>query len=214
MAEFSLNAEVRNKTGKGDAKKLRANGRIPAVIYGKKITPVHVSLVKSEFDKIANRANRNSIYEINLNGSEAREVIVRDYQKDTLTHFYTHVDFQAIDKNEPIQVEVDLDFTGTPIGKKTGGIFTTLCKQVRVEALPEKIPQVIELDITNLDSGDSLHVSDIPSAEYKVITNPRVALCQISKIKEEVEEAAEEEATGEEATAEAAPAAAEPKEEK
>lgn len=200
MAEFIINAEVRNKIGKGDAKKLRAKHQIPAVIYGKDFTPVHIALSRPEFEKVYRKANRNSIIQLKLGGSESREVIVRDYQKNAINHFYTHIDFQAIQKDVPIRVDVDLEFTGTPIGKKAGGIFTTLCKQVRIECLPSKIPEVIKLDITDVDAGDSLHVSDIQAGDFKVITSSKVALCQVSKVKEDAEEAGA-------ATAEAAPAA-------
>lgn len=190
MAEFILNAEVRNKIGKGDAKKLRAKGLIPAVIYGKDFTPVHIALPSTDFEKVTRKANRNSIIELKLGKAESREVIVRDQQKHAINHRFTHIDFQAIQHNVPIRVDVDLEFTGTPIGKKAGGVFTTLCKQVKVECLPERIPQVITLDITDLDAGESLHVSDIKAGDFKVITSQKVALCQISQVKEEAEEGA------------------------
>jgi large subunit ribosomal protein L25 len=204
MAEFTLNAEVRNKVGKSDAKKLRAQGKIPAVIYGKDITPVHVALDNNEFTKTSRRANRNAVFDLKLDGKDSREVIVRDYQKHAISHLFTHVDFQAVDNDKPIRVDVDIEFTGAPIGKKQGGIFTTLCKQIKVEALPKEIPEIIKLDITNLDAGDSLHVSDLEAHSFKVLTSPKVALCQVSKIKEEAEET---EATEEAETAAAAPAA-------
>jgi large subunit ribosomal protein L25 len=205
MAEFILNAEVRKKVGKSDAKKLRAAKKIPAVIYGKDISPTHIALSSVEFEKASRNANRNAIIEIKLDNSESKEVIVRDYQKHSITHMFTHVDFQAIHHEIPIRVDVDLEFTGSPIGKKQGGIFTTLCKQVRVESLPDKIPQVIKLDVTDIDAGDSLHVSDVKTGDFKILTSPKVALCQVSKVKEETETATAEDE--EAATAEAAPAA-------
>lgn len=194
MAEFILNAEVRNKVGKGDAKKLRAKNQIPAVIYGKDFTPVHIALSRPEFERIHRKANRNSIIQLKLGGSDAREVIIRDYQKHAINHLFTHIDFQAIQKGMPIRVDVDLEFTGTPVGKKVGGIFTTLCKQVKIECLPDKIPEVITLDVTNVESGESMHVSDIQAGDFKVITSSKVALCQVSKVKEEAEEGAAAEA--------------------
>ncbi|MEW6711380.1 MAG: 50S ribosomal protein L25 [Candidatus Riflebacteria bacterium] len=204
MAEFIVNAEVRNKIGKGDSKKLRAKNQIPGVIYGKDFTPVHIALSRTEFEKVYSKCNRNSIIQLKLGGAESREVIVRDKQKDAISHAYTHIDFQAIQKNVPIRVEVDLEFTGTPIGRKSGGVFTTMCKQVRIECLPDKIPQVIQLDITDLDAGQSLHVSDIKAGNFKVVTNQKIALCQISQVKDEAEEGAPAAA----AAGAAAPAAA------
>ncbi|GAB4276241.1 MAG: hypothetical protein Kow0029_18100 [Candidatus Rifleibacteriota bacterium] len=205
MAGFELNAEVRNKVGKGDSRRLRAQGKIPAVIYGKDFTPVHIAISRAEFEKVTRKASRNSIIEIKL-GDESREVIIREAQKHAIQHLYTHVDFQAIQKDTPIRVDVDLQFEGTPVGKKLGGIFTTLVKQVRIECLPDKIPEVIKLDISSLDSGESLHVSDIVAGDFKVITSPKIALCQVSKVKDESEESAAEGEAAAPATA-AAPAA-------
>lgn len=199
MAEYTINAEVRNKTGKGDSKRLKAAAKIPAVIYGKDFTPLHVAISRIEFEKTLKKANRNAIIEVKLDSSEGREVIVRDYQKHSISHLYTHVDFQAIKHDRPVKVDVELEFTGTAIGKKTGGIFTTLTRMLKVECLPAKIPAVIKLDVTNVDQGESLHASDITAGDFKVLTNPKVALCQVSKVKEEEEVAVD---------AAAAPAAA------
>lgn len=109
--------------------------------------------------------------------------------------------------NQPIRVDVDLSFVGNPVGKKVGGIFTVLSKQVKVECLPGKIPDVIELNIDELDAGDSLHVSDIKAGDFKIITSSKIALCQVSQIKEEAEAAAPGAPA---AAAAAAPAAAAP----
>lgn len=206
MAELVLDAEVRTKTGKGDAKKLRFAKRIPAVVYGKDIATVHCSLDKTQVDMIIRRANRNALYNLKLNNGESRSVIVRDYQKHPLTHNYDHIDFQAVHMDRPILIDVELNFVGTPIGKKTGGIFTALCKQVKVECLPGNIPERIDLKVDDLESGESLHVSDIKAEGLTIVTNPKIALCQVSKAKEEAEVAA----TGE-AEAEAPAAAAEGK---
>lgn len=200
MAEFVLEAEVRNRTGKGDAKKLRAAGRVPSVIYGKDVVPVHCSLHENTLSKTLKKANRNCIFELKLSNGESRSVIVRDYQKHPLLHTYDHVDFQALDMNSPVKVDVGIDFVGSPVGKKMGGIFNTLCRQVRIECLPGKIPASIELDITDLDAGQSYHVSDIPAGDYTVVTNQGVALCQVSKVKEDETEEGGEAAA--EATAE------------
>jgi large subunit ribosomal protein L25 len=200
MADYTLSAEVRTKLGKGDSKKLRAAGRVPAVIYGKDVNPTHVSLERRLMEKTFRKANRNAIFEIELSNNEKKEVIVRDFQKHAISHLYTHVDFQAITMDQPVKVDVELKFVGTPVGKKLGGIFTSLCKKIRVEALPNKIPEIIELNIDDLEAGTSLHVSDIKVGDYSIVTSPKIALCQVSKVKEE------EEATAEEGEA-AAPAA-------
>jgi large subunit ribosomal protein L25 len=142
---------------------------------------------------------------INLKfGSEEKTVIVRDSQKHPLSHEYEHVDFQAVSMDQPIKVDVELSYVGTPIGKKSGGIFTSILNQVKIECLPNKIPDVIKLNIDSLDAGDSLHVSDIKAEGFTVITNPKIALCRVSEVKEEAADEADP------AVAAAAPAAAAP----
>jgi large subunit ribosomal protein L25 len=204
MAELVFNAEVRNKVGKETSKKLRAKKLVPAVVYGKDMTPVHCSLAKAEVEKLR-KANRNTLIELNLAG-EKHTVLVREAQKHPITSEYEHVDFQAVHMDKPVKVNVDLEYVGSPVGKKQGGIFTVLVKSVKIECLPEKIPQVITLNIDALDAGDSLHVSDIKADNFKIITNPKIAICQVSQVKDEEEAAA----TTTAATPAAAPAAAAP----
>jgi len=206
MAELILNAEVRNKVGKEDAKKLRAKELIPTVVYGKDVSPLHCAISKTQIDKLLRKVNRNALITLKLSNNESKIVIVRDHQKHPISHEYVHLDLQAVDMKHPIRVDVDLEFIGTPIGKKTGGVFTSMCKQVKIECLPSKIPDVIQLNIDNLDAGQSLHVSDIKTGDFKIVTSPKIALCQISQIKDETTEGTAATATTE--TAAAAPAAA------
>jgi large subunit ribosomal protein L25 len=206
MAELILNAEVRNTVGKENAKKLRANKLIPTVVYGKDVTPVHCAIPQIQLDRLVRKANRNTLITLKLSNSETKTVIVRDFQKHPISHEYVHMDLQAVRMDQPIRVDVDLDFVGSPVGKKVGGIFTAMCKQVKIECLPAKIPEVIKLNIDDLDAGDSLHVSDIKAGDFKIITSPKIALCQVSQIKDEAETAAPGAAAP--AAAAAAPAAA------
>ena len=92
--------------------------------------------------------------------------------------------------DKPIKVDVELQFVGNPIGKKDGGIFTTLVRQVRVECLPNKIPEVITMNVDNLRAGESLHVSDIKTDGFKMVTSSKIALCQVSQVKEDTDVAA------------------------
>ncbi len=208
MAELILNAEVRNKVGKEDAKKLRAKELIPTVVYGKDVSPLHCAISKTQIDKLLRKVNRNALITLKLSNNESKTVIVRDHQKHPISHEYVHLDLQAVDMKHPIRVDVDLEFVGTPIGKKSGGVFTSMCKQVKVECLPSKIPDVIQLNIDNLDAGQSLHVSDIKAGDFKIVTSSKIALCQISQIKDETTEGAAATATTETAAAPAAAAAA------
>jgi large subunit ribosomal protein L25 len=203
MAELVFNAEVRNKIGKEDAKKLRFRSLVPAVVYGKDVQPVHCAVSKIELMKLR-KANRNALITLKL-GSEDRTVIVRDVQKHPTTHEYQHLDFQAVSMEHPIKVDVDLKYVGTPIGRKSGGIFTSLLDEIKIECLPNLIPEVIKLNIDDLEAGETLHVSDIKAEGYTIITNAKIALCQVSKVK-----ASEEDEAAEAGAAPAGKAAAKP----
>ena len=210
MAELTFNAEVRNKVGKETSKKLRAQKLVPAVVYGKDINPIHCSVAKAEVEKLR-KVNRNALIDLNLAG-EKHTVLVREAQKHPISSEYEHVDFQAVQMDKPVKVNVDLEYVGSPVGKKQGGIFTVLVKSVKIECLPGKIPQVITMNIDALDAGDSLHVSDIKADNFKIITNPKIAICQVSQVKDEEEDAAAAAATtAAPAAAAAAPAAEEKK---
>lgn len=188
MAEFTLNAEVRTRTGKGDSRRLRVAGRIPAVVYGKNVEPIHCSVNLIDFAKAIRTSSKNSIIHLAFaSGNVPKQtVILRDHQKHPLTHTYSHVDFQAVEMSTPIQVDVEINFIGTPIGKKTGAILTVQTRTLRIECLPGKIPPTIDVDVTSMDTGASMHVADLPTSEFKVLTNPKINLCQMSVVKEEV----------------------------
>lgn len=186
MAEFVLNAEVRRKTGKEDTRKIRAAGGVPAVIYGKGIEPIHCSFNLRDLEKTLAKANRNAIIKISFGGKiEDREVILRDSQLSPIGRRYDHIDFQSIDLTHPIQVEVPLKLEGEPAGRKIGGILTQQNKTVRIETLPAKIPPFVSVDVTKLNCGESIHIADIPKGEYKIVSNPKLTICQMSLAKEE-----------------------------
>ncbi|MBF0498854.1 MAG: 50S ribosomal protein L25 [Candidatus Riflebacteria bacterium] len=186
MAEFALNAEVRTKTGQGESRRLRKSGIVPAVIYGKGVDPISCMLKRRDVEAMLGKVNPNAIIKIDFAGKEkTRDVIVREIEKEPLSAHLNHIDFQAIDPKVPIQVAVDLKFVGEPIGRKSGAIFTAQVRRVRIECLPSKIPTNIEVDVTELDVGHSLHVADIKKADYKMIASPKITLCQMSIVKEE-----------------------------
>jgi len=189
MAGLTLNAEVRTKTGQGPSRRDRVSGQVPAVVYGRGVEqPVHCTLNRREFEAIIAKAQRNTIYKLAFAGkAQEREVIVREIQRHPITRLFSHVDFQAIDMTHPIKIDVDLKFVGDPVGKKSGAIFTTQLKTVRIECLPTKIPTELTLDISPLDVGDSFHVVDLPKGDYKILTSPKFTVCQMSIVKEEVE---------------------------
>lgn len=203
MSVIQLKGSRRESVGKGGARKARAAGLIPGVIYGHGETPVPVAVDAREFE-IALRGHKGGNAIVNLAVSGAHEVtaLVRDVQYDPLSRAIVHLDFQHISLTETIEVEVPVRFVGLPIGVKDGGgILEHLTRTIEVRCLPTAIPPGVDLDVTGMNVGDSLHVRDIVATGFTIITEPDVTIAAV--VAPAVEEVAP-------VAAEVAPATAEP----
>ena len=162
MAVIPLGGTRREKLGKGGARKARAAGHIPGVLYGHGQEPVPVSVQAREFD-LALRSHKggNPIVNLSVGGGEYT-ALIRAVQYDPLTHDVLHLDFQHISLTETIEVQVAVHLTGLPVGVKDGGgILETILREIDVRCLPTAIPPVIEVDVSHLNIGDSVHVREI-----------------------------------------------------
>jgi large subunit ribosomal protein L25 len=182
MAVIQLKGSSREQIGKGAARKARAAGRIPAVIYGHGETPRAIAVDFREFE-VALRDHRgaNAIVNLSLGSGGDVTALVRDVQYDPLSRAIIHLDFQHISLTEQIEVDVPVHFVGTPIGvKDNGGILEHLLRMLKVKCLPTAIPAGIDVDVTALDIGQNLHVSDlVPNPGYEVITDADVAVAAV-----------------------------------
>jgi large subunit ribosomal protein L25 len=181
MAVIQLKGARREGIGKSAVRKARAAGQIPAVIYGHGETPQPISVEFREFE-LALRGHKgsNAIVNLNVAGGEVT-ALVRDVQYDPLSRAIIHLDFQHISLTEQIEVEVPVHFVGTPIGVKDGGgILEHLVRTLKVKVLPTAIPAGIDVDVTALNIGQNLHVSDLaPAVGYEVITDAHVAVAAV-----------------------------------
>lgn len=173
MSKQVLNVELREKTGKGICRRLRVAGRVPAVIYGKGIEPVAVSLSEKELtEAISGVGGRNHILTVNcageLNGSN---VIVADLLVDSLKGNPRHVDLHKVNLADKVKVHVQLRLTGSSAGVKAGGFLDFALHEVEVECLPVHIPESIKVDVTELLVGQTLHVSDVVAPVGTAILN-------------------------------------------
>src|SRR5262245_39296975 len=181
MAVIPLSGQRRDRLGKGGARKSRAPGRIPAVLYGHGEQPIPVSVGARDFD-LALRGHKggNPIVNLAVAGGEYT-AIIRDVQYDPLTHAILHLDFQHISLTEAIEVNVNVHLVGLPIGVKDGGgILEQIVREVEVRALPTAIPPSIDIDVSALNIGDSFHVRDMTGPEGVVLlTDPDTTLATV-----------------------------------
>jgi large subunit ribosomal protein L25 len=181
MAVIQLKGARRENVGKGWARKARAAGQIPAVIYGHGETPRPIAVDFREFE-VALRGHKgsNAIVNLSVGGGEVT-ALVRDVQYDPLSRAIIHLDFQHISLTEQIIVEVPVHFVGLPLGvKDSGGILEHLVRTLQVRCLPTEIPPGIDVDVTALNIGENLHVSDLaPGTGYEIITEADVAVAAV-----------------------------------
>lgn len=204
MDIVNLNAEKRSLTGKGAARALRREGRIPAVLYGSDIDTEPLSVSIQELERMFNSPafSRGLINLAVKNGKTgSRTVMIKEFQRDPVKNHYLHIDFYEIKMDRKIATMVPVVTTGTSKGVEEGGILQTIRRELEVYCLPANIPEQIEIDISELDVGDSVHVSEIPLAEgveipyeadFTILTvvSPKMEAPE----EEEAEEAEEEEA--------------------
>jgi large subunit ribosomal protein L25 len=208
--ERKLKAERRDHTGKEAAHKVRADGRVPAVVYGRGMEPMHVSIdAKELFHLLHTDAGMNVLVDLRVDGDHFL-ALPREVQRDYIRGRFIHVDFLRIARDEKITVEVPVQLVGESHGVKEGGVVEHHLWTVQVECLPLDVPTSVDADITPLGIGESLKVSDLPTPDKAVIlTSPdevivSVVTPQILRVEEEeAEEVAAEGAEEGEAEGEA-----------
>jgi large subunit ribosomal protein L25 len=185
MAELTIKAFKRDIIGNNSSYKLKQQGRIPGVLYGPDYETVNVSLDGKKILSIINKPKlRNAIFSVELeNEDKPVRVLLKEIQTDPVKNRLLHVDLYAISADKEMTLVVPVKLTGHPIGLDKGGLLEQQMREVEIKCLPDKIPEFIEADVSNLDMGFNLHLSDIefpegvvPVTELKrtvaVITEP------------------------------------------
>lgn len=193
MEQKTLNASLREKVGGGPSNALRLQGRIPAVFYGKNQTPIHLSVDASELEKaVSTDLGLNTILNLKVKDGGAFSVIIKDYQADPVDRHFLHADFISIDLSKKIRISVPIKLGGRPEGIKEGGILEQVTREIMVECLPMSIPKNLEVDVTPLKIGQSIHMNDITLPEGVELcekTNLTIASVVAQKEEEPVAEA-------------------------
>lgn len=196
MNTLKLAIKERQATGR-QVSQVRAEDRVPGVIYGHGMENRNISVDYNSFAKVHTYGGESTLVELETEGSESVKVLVKDTQRDPITDRYTHVDFYQVDLKKKVTAEIALVFEGESAAVKSlGGFLMTPKDAVDVEALPESLPHDIKVDISKLETfDDAILAKDLPMPEgVELITNENATIAFIQRPKTEEELAAEEEA--------------------
>lgn len=181
MASAQLKAELRSESGKGAARKLRAAGRVPAILYGRGEETRSLTLDGHELSRILASVHvENTIIDLDIEGQGTVPTLVREVQSHAWRGDVLHVDFYQIQAGQKVDVGVPLRFVGVAPGVKAGGMLQHILSEVQVRCLPDRIPQSFEVDISGLEVGDSVHVSAIALPEgVDLLDDPERTICSV-----------------------------------
>ncbi|MFC2948828.1 50S ribosomal protein L25/general stress protein Ctc [Virgibacillus sediminis] len=193
----TLKATKRENLTKSATKQIRENGGVPAVLYGKDKESTSISVDSIDLVKTVREEGRNAVISLDVQGGDSVDVMLHDYQMDPLKDELVHVDFYAVNMSQEMDVSVPLRLEGEAIGSKDGGVLQQPLYELQVRAKPGSIPEEIVVDVTSLEVGDSLAVSDLPAANsYEITEDPDTTIVTITAPDsvEDVEEAPDEDA--------------------
>lgn len=213
MEIAKLTAQTREAVGKGQARSLRRDGRIPGILYGSGIDNIKLSVEASELEKMFNSPGYSrGLINLNIQGGKpySKTVMVKELQVDPVKAHYLHLDLHEIRMDRKISTMVTINTVGAPKGVEEGGILQIIRRELEVYCLPANIPEQIDIDVSNMEIGDSIHVSEINvegdveipyEVDFTVVTlvSPKMEIEE--EAGEEEEEAGEEETEGEAAEA-------------
>ena len=160
----AIQPELRRTTAKSELRKLRAAGKIPGVVYGPQIGSIPISIDEKVLHPILTRHAR-SILQMEIPGKGRHAVLLSGVQRDMIVNKPLHVDFQQVSLNEEVRVRVPIEFVGTAVGVKEGGVRTVISDSVEVRCLPERLPSVISADISSLQIGENLTAGSLELPE-------------------------------------------------
>jgi large subunit ribosomal protein L25 len=194
--QAKLTAQKRTEVGRNAIKKIKANGMVPGVIYGSSQKPVNLQVNGRELLNVLSHASgENILVELEIqDGSEKQNALamIQEVQHHPLQREIVHVDFHAVSATETVSAEVPIETVGEAIGVKVhGGLLEHILRYLEVECLPRDLPQLIEVDVTNLDVGQSLHVRELnlPSGVVAITDGEQTVVAVVeSRVEEEVVE--------------------------
>jgi large subunit ribosomal protein L25 len=206
MANIELQVERRQESGKNVARRARASGKVPAVVYGakKETVPIYIE-ARQLTTAFRQGAGDNAIYLLKMAGTEqSRHAMIREINRDPVSRELLHVDFLRVLMDVKVRVSVAVELTGTPKGvKQDGGILDFVSREVEIECLPSDIPSTLPVDVSEVGMSESFRVGQIPAREgIRILDDPDKVIAHVAHPAKEEEVAV--------VAAEAAPTSAEP----
>ena len=186
MDKVVLEAKKRTKIDKASRSALRKEGRVPAIYYSKHHDPLPIDISERSLHPLV-FTSKTHLISLTVDGHEDLDCIIKDVQFDPVTEKIVHIDLLGLKKGEKIQIEVPVQLMGTPIGIKEGGILQHTLHKLEVECLPVDIPEHIEIDVTNLKLGDSIHIKDIKLDKLDILNSEDSIIASVTHPKVEKE---------------------------
>ncbi len=178
---------------KNAARRVRVAGLIPAVVYGAGLESIAVTVDPKAITKILHsESGHNTIFDLNIEGGAAAKAMIVDWQNEPIKGKLLHIDMKRIAMDKAMRVSVPVQLVGVPVGVKTqGGILDHVLREVEIECLPNDIPSHIDVDVSNLEMGQAVHISDLPhSGKLKFLGEEDATVAHVTVIKETVEDVA------------------------
>ena len=193
--DITIVAEPRSTRGKNEARRLRAAGQAPAVLYGTGGDAVAVSISPKEVGKILHsKTGHNTIFNVAVKGGETGPVIIHDWQLDPIKSHILHIDLQRIDLTKKMRAKVPVHTEGVPHGVKIqGGLHEIITREIEIECLPDDIPEHFTIDVSELSIGQSVRASDVVLAgSMKLVSNAEAVISHVVNLRAEEPTAAAE----------------------
>jgi large subunit ribosomal protein L25 len=197
MSQVVFAAKNRADAGSAGSRRIRREGRIPAVVYGRSGSALSIDLDALEFANNAKGISESTIVTITIDG-QTRQAFVKDTQRNIIDGKILHVDFYEVEAGVSLRARVPLHVHGNPVGVREGGILESPLHEIEVECLPKDLPERIDVDVTELRANQSIHVRDLALGEgVRVISNPDQVVALVKFARAEAETVEGEAAAGE-----------------
>jgi large subunit ribosomal protein L25 len=188
--DITIEAEPRESRGKNEARRLRAKGSAPAVLYGSGGAAVAVAVSPKELNKILHsKTGHNTIFNLAVKDGETAPVMIVDWQRDPIKENLLHIDLKRIDLSKRLRVKVPVHATGEPQGVKLqGGLHEAITREIEIECLPDEIPEEFIVDVSALMIGQSIRAGEIPmTGSMKLVSGPESVISHVVALKAEAE---------------------------